>query len=99
MRRVSLLAAAVAATALITTAAGAHSRYPKECWRDDDCKPLPRGEPARTQRGLSWKGLAHFNDTMTRPSPDIRLHICVPVRNWYGPIYRPRCVIIPGAVS
>jgi hypothetical protein len=83
---------------LIVGTASAHSWYPKECCNDNDCRPVPCADLAKTHLGLTWRGLVIFNEMQTRDSLDQFCHVCV--KSYVGFIpYLPICVFIPRVTS
>jgi hypothetical protein len=66
----------IACSLLLSTAAYAHSWYPKDCCHDADCRPVPCGELVQTRHGLEWRGVVVFNETRVKPSQDQFCHVC-----------------------
>ena len=81
---------------LISSAAGAHSWYPKECCSDNDCRPVPCAELTKINLGLMWRGLVIFNDMQTRDSRDEFCHVCIKSHAGFD---LPICVFIPLVTS
>jgi hypothetical protein len=85
-------------TQLVTSAAGAHSWYPKECCSDNDCRPVPCAELTKGQQGLNWRGRVIFSQMQIHESLDDLCHVCVTPYVGYVS-YVPICVFIPSATN
>jgi hypothetical protein len=83
---------------LITSAAGAHSWYPKECCSDNDCRPVPCAELIKGKQGLNWRGRVIFGEMQIHASLDDLCHVCVTPYVGYVS-YAPICVFIPNATN
>ncbi|MEZ5842876.1 MAG: hypothetical protein R3D27_04000 [Hyphomicrobiaceae bacterium] len=78
-------------------AAFAHSWYPYECCKGDDCAPVTASERppfGRITIMTSRHGRVAVPDSFPRrPSPDNSIHLCV-LETPRGPV--PRCLFVPG---
>ena len=94
---VCLLAAALM---LVSGAATAHSWYPKECWHDNDCRPVPCAELSYRDKDVVWRKHVYFNGPMIRESKNGDCHVCVQEGLNANIIpYLPLCVFVPRATS
>jgi hypothetical protein len=83
---------------LVTSAADAHSWYPKECCSDNDCRPVPCAELVRGKYGLGWRDRVFFSEMQIHDSLDDLCHVCVTTYVGYVS-YVPICAFIPRATS
>jgi len=66
---------------LLTTSAGAHDWYPRECCSQKDCRELQDWEVTETNGGYSVasdnsSAIYHTPYAKTRPSQDKKFHKC-----------------------
>jgi hypothetical protein len=84
----------IAGSLLLSTAAYAHSWYPKDCCHDADCRPVPCGELVQTRHDLVWRGVVVFNETQVKPSQDQFCHVCAKQQQGTILPYLPLCVFV-----
>jgi hypothetical protein len=84
----------IAALLSLSTAAYAHSWYPKDCCHGADCRPVPCDELVETRNGLMWRGVVPFTETQVKPSQDQFCHVCAKEQRGTILPYLPLCVFV-----
>jgi hypothetical protein len=79
---------------LFSSAADAHSWYPKDCCHDGDCHPVPCDELIETRNGIMWRGVVLFNDAQVKASHDQFCHVCAKKQTGTVLPYLPLCAFI-----
>jgi hypothetical protein len=79
---------------LFSSAADAHSWYPKDCCHDGDCHPVPCDELIETRNGIMWRGVVLFNDAQVKASQDQFCHVCAKKQTGTVLPYLPLCAFI-----